>query len=1182
MKFFVNVLLTFVSIICFIKLGSAQFYFLEDAHDQIKVQFFKQKIETEPNTTFFNILKITNPSNQTVTFQTNFSYPASWTFMGEKNQQITLSPKDSILLPFRAAASIDAKGEIGYAIVASLTDLKGNTFKNEYSFVNIPKKSNVKFTPMSRLVYFDQVTKIADVKLLFMNNGNTDEVFYLDLLFDNTITTLGEQDGQYKVELALAPYRDTLISLPINLKPDYDDVEKKFHRINVKTNTADTSFSASVWIKELDKLFYNPIPENYKLLSLEVSAQNLFAQSKPSYSIAAHGNLLLKKHGDISYSINSYGGEFYDNPWQYGRYLLQYKYRKLNLTLGDVNADLSQDMYGRGGIAEINILSKNIVKTMFTSSMFTDKKNMGIVYQRILPFGYIETGGSYVMDKTKQVNSLGALLNGSINIKNIGSFVPTLGITLADWYINEPKQQAGFAAGLQYNAKFNNTNINLSSRYADRLFFGRNEGRFTLRGNITYYLPTKSNYLLLYYNHTKNNPAVYNNDELLYGTTNIYEESRLTYNTPLTKTIFWGIGPMSEMRFGNNFYNYDPTVHLSTRNAMVYSSLRVRVPNSQNMFSMTLKTGMNFITNYSTDAIEILNNEKNWFSLIANLNYRSRLWGFFASYYHGPSTISQQLTYLTRGYNSKNIRILPYLDIYIIPQFLKLSIKPNFLYDIPAKTTRVNMGTDLVGTPGKSWVITLTNALSYSSNVDKISEEKFTYTNSYFELRIKKDFNLNQPRYQYHDLNIYFFKDLNGNQIKDADEPGIKDILFSISMDEDKLIGSDNSTAGFFMPMDLLSDLNGYVSYENLPNGFYIIKYDPIGKMQGSFSSETNTQNIYIGKDQTLYIPFFENNKIFGKIMLNRSKLSNLGSIDPSNIKVTAEDSYGKKYSSLTDVNGNFNIYVPNVDKYKVRVNNIFFENFELEQNDYEVQLNGYRQFEVNFIFNEKKRKINFTASYDYGSRLDGPGVEIVRRTNLSGTIKDATTLQPIVASIRIVDAQGNEVTSSNSSVKTGIFTTSFVAGDDYSIEVMADDYWFYAEKLFSQQIVTFKNLKKEILVKSITVGSLIPMNTLNFASGSAEIPATSFPELERLMKVLRKNPAVKIAIHGHADDQEIRETQEDLALERAKIIAKYLIANGYNRVKYVGHANTKPIAENDTEDGRRANRRVEIIVTGK
>ncbi|MGE4290553.1 MAG: OmpA family protein [Salinivirgaceae bacterium] len=833
-------------------------------------------------------------------------------------------------------------------------------------------------------------------------------------------------------------------------------------------------------------------------------------------------------------------------------------------------------------MTEIKVGKKNVIKTIFTTSMFSDKNNMGFQYQRLVPFGFIELGSSYVNNNERKVNSYGFNLLTSIRTKKLGMFMPSFSTTVANWYESEPKKQIGFAGELKYNYKFQRAHINFSARYADRKFFGRNDGRLEIRSNVNYPLKNTSRYLLLHYNLTKSNPALYNGDELLFGTTNTFEESRLTINQPITKNLFLNLGLMSEMRYGNNFYNYYPSDHLQTRNALLYNALRYRVPNTQNIFTFTLKAGWNTIMNYSNESINVFKSNNHWFTLIANTNYRSRIWGFFASYYHGPSTIAQQLNYVTRNYNSKTVRLLPYLELFLIPKHLKLSIKPNYLYDIPAKTSRINIGTDLIGIPGKSWVLTFSNALSYSANIDKITEEKFSYTNSYFEFRIKKDLNINQPRYQYHNLSIYFFKDLNGNQIKDADEPGIKDILFSISLDEERLLEQKNSNSGFFMPIDLLSDNNGFVQYENIPNGFYILKYNPIGKMVGSFSSETNVQYKYIGKDETLYIPYFENNKIFGKVILNRSKLSNLGTIDPSNIKITAEDSHGKKHTTLTDINGNFTIYVPNVDRYKVRVNNIFFENFELEQNDYEVQLNGYRQFEVNFIFNEKKRKINFTASYDYGSRLDGPGVEIVRRTNLAGTIKDATTLQPIAATIRIIDGQGNEITSANSNAKTGVFTTSFIAGDDYNVEVMADDYWFYAEKLYSNQIVTFKNLKKDILIKAITVGSIIPMNTLNFASGSAEIPATSFPELERLLKVLRKNPSVKIDVHGHADDLEIRETQEDLALERAKIIAKYLIANGYNRVKYSGHANTKPIADNDTETGRAQNRRVEIVVTGK
>ncbi|MDA3894188.1 MAG: OmpA family protein, partial [Salinivirgaceae bacterium] len=437
------------------------------------------------------------------------------------------------------------------------------------------------------------------------------------------------------------------------------------------------------------------------------------------------------------------------------------------------------------------------------------------------------------------------------------------------------------------------------------------------------------------------------------------------------------------------------------------------------------------------------------------------------------------------------------------------------------------------------------------------------------------------PQFQYYDLKAIFFKDLNGNSIKDGNEPGIKDVLFSIKSNEIKSIESSIDNSGYFMGTDLLSDNTGEIQYNNIPNGFYTIKYIPAGKSTGAFTSESSSEDIFIDKNKTIFIPFVENNKIFGSIIINRSKLSNLGDLSFANIKVTAEDSYGRKHSSLTDSKGNFVIYVPSVDKYKVRINNIFYENFELEQNDYQVQLNGYRQFEVNFIFNEKKRKINFTSTYEYGSKLDGPGVEIIRRTNLSGTIKDATTLKPVIATIQVIDEDGNEITQGNSSNKTGLFSLSFVAGDNYIVEVNADGYWFHAEKLYSQQLVTFKNLKKEILLRNVTVGQLIPMKTLYFESGSYEIPATSFPELERLMTVLKRNPSIKIAVHGHADDQEIQ-GGTDLALERAKLISKYLIANGYNRVKYSGHANTKPIANNDTEDGRKKNRRVEIVVTGK
>jgi flagellar motor protein MotB len=1168
--------LSLIVFLCFSPfIATGQFYFLEDANDQIELEFYRKKIETQVNKSFFNAVKIKNPSNQTVSFLTNFSYPNNWSFIGEKNQQLSLAPNDSIIIPFRVATSIDAKGEIGYAIVVTLSDLNGKPFKNEYSFVNIPKIKNFSVRPVNRIEYFDQNSNTASINLQLNNNGNTDEYFYLTFELDESIQMQGSQENLYRTELMLRPYTDTLLSYPVYLNKKQNIQNKKFHKINLQTVLTDTTFYRTLWIKELESSYSNLIPENYKMLTIEFNASNIFSTNPAIYEGLVYGNILFK-NSNLKYSLNYHGSGINTEEIEKIRFLLEYSNSFLQIKVGDISPNLEQNLYGKGGDIKISLKNNEVY---LGATYLNASKRFGVGGRYDIRFKKTKLGAGYSYADDQNYGLISNL--GFISLENNSKNIGNINLSLAGsqtLYMNEMRK--GYGAFLNYNLNIKKTKFTLNAKYGSPEYAGRYKGKAQINSLIFQPINSKSS-LNFNYNFNYTGSQFYNSNQEndLY---NLTEQFQLNYNYIINKYATLTSGPYSDHFKQTQIYQGSVPFNYETRNILWNLSAKLRGKNPNNSFNLGIRTGYNFSTDYSQQIFDTLKINKNWFNMILSANFRSKFWGVYSSFYNGPINISQQYNYFAFNYYTKSLRIFPYVNLTIIPKYLNLYSKLNFTHDITAKTNRVNFINEILSYPYHNIKLSFLSTINYQGSKDMLTDEKFSYLSTYYEMRIVKDFDFNQKRYQYHDLNVHFFKDLNGNFIKDKDEPGIQNVLFSIHIDE-KIISSELDEArNYFMANELLSDINGTVSYKNIPNGFYIIEFQPMGTQQGAYSSLNSYQEMYIGKDETLYIPFFEKNKIFGKVVLNRSKLSNLGVIDVSNIKVTAEDSYGKKYSSLTDKDGNFTIYVPNVDRYKVRVNNIFFENFELEQNDYEVQLNGYRQFEVNFIFNEKKRKINFTASYDYGSRLDGPGVEIVRRTNLAGTIKDATTLQPIAATIRIIDGQGNEITSANSNAKTGVFTTSFIAGDDYNVEVMADDYWFYAEKLYSNQIVTFKNLKKDILIKAITVGSIIPMNTLNFNSGSAEIPATSFPELERLLKVLRKNPSVKIDVHGHADDLEIRETQEDLALERAKIIAKYLIANGYNRVKYTGHANTKPIADNDTETGRAQNRRVEIVVTGK
>ncbi len=1158
----------------------SQFYFFENAQDKLEVDFLKKKIEAASKTTFFNALTVKNPTSQRVTFYTNFSYPVDWSFMGDKHQQYTVEPHDSILIPFRAAAALTAQGEIGYSIVASLTDQKGTPFKTVYSFVNVPKVKNVLFRPEERTIYMDQQKKNAEVQLRFANNGNTDEIFYLNYDLGDDIYTSGGLNGVQREEFTLKSYNDTVVSLPIfSQTSSYADIQK-FNRIKVEVSTKDTTMHTTLWARELLNRYYNEVPSSYTMLSVELIGRDLIGDAQPSFGANVMANLLLKRGGEFHLRAQMSKVDF-DNmnkTWKQGRFELTYNNRQTGtyLTLGDIQQIMAVSLYGRGVMIRQSI-GNFTLKALEQISMYSNKNNYAVSLAHKSRLCELEVGGAFSddIDNGKQIK--GAFIHGGTSHKKLGRLSLTLSATTTDWNNSTRlSKQSGFGIDARYSNNIKNTFINGILYYGQPEFAGRYGGRLEVNSQIRQNL-SDYNYLLLLYNRTDNKQVRYVRDSIAPRVEVDFDELRMTYNVNVSKSVVYGIGALTESRYGYNFNSKYRETDFKTRNAMALATVRARGHN-KDVVSVMVKTGINFATKYS-HVFDSARVNKSWFSLQASANYRSNIWGVYLNYYHGPNSLQQQFSNFTRNGYQRVVRANPYLDFYLLPRFVRFVNRSTVSYDISEKTTRINLGSDLIIYPGKTWEFTLTHTWNFSSTYDVVTEDRYKYQGSYVEARLRKDINANQPRYKYADLDITFFKDLNGNSVKDPEEPGIKDVLFSIYLDETHDVSED--AAGSFMPVELMSDIDGRVVYNNVPEGFYTIEYTPMGNIEGAFTSDVSKQNIYIEKNMKLEIPFRENNKLFGKVILNRSKLSNLGVINIGNVKVSAEDTKGHIYSTLTDNAGNYTIYVPTVDKYNVKVNNIFYENFELEQNNFEVQLNGYRQFELNFVFNEKRRKVNFTQSQEYGIGDSDNAIEIIRRANLSGVVKDATTLAPIAAKVNILNGDGRTIAQDVANNKTGMYNMSFLAGDNYSIEVSAPGYWFYAEKLLEKQEFTFSSSEKDIMLKQITEGSLIPMENLTFEPGSTEIRPVAFPELERLLRVLKQNPSVRIAVYGHADDTEVGGTK-DIAQERARMIASYLIANGYNRVKYMGYSNTRPVASNETEDGRAQNRRCEIVVVEK
>ena len=110
-----------------------------------------------------------------------------------------------------------------------------------------------------------------------------------------------------------------------------------------------------------------------------------------------------------------------------------------------------------------------------------------------------------------------------------------------------------------------------------------------------------------------------------------------------------------------------------------------------------------------------------------------------------------------------------------------------------------------------------------------------------------------------------------------------------------------------------------------------------------------------------------------------------------------------------------------------------------------------------------------------------------------------------------------------------------------------------------------------------------IPANLL-FPSGSRALLADATPMLTRLAELLLALPN-EIIVQGHTDDQPIRNglfpSNWELSVARAAAVVRVLEDAGIapERLSAVGYASTRPIASNDTEEGRTENRRVILVI---
>jgi outer membrane protein OmpA-like peptidoglycan-associated protein/tetratricopeptide (TPR) repeat protein len=200
----------------------------------------------------------------------------------------------------------------------------------------------------------------------------------------------------------------------------------------------------------------------------------------------------------------------------------------------------------------------------------------------------------------------------------------------------------------------------------------------------------------------------------------------------------------------------------------------------------------------------------------------------------------------------------------------------------------------------------------------------------------------------------------------------------------------------------------------------------------------------------------------------------------------------------------------------------------------------------------------------------------------VSGMVYDAITRNPLEAQFSLVDlSSGVEIIQSQSG-SDGNYLVVLPSGKEYAFKCSKTGYLFHSENFsLSTSDENKQAVSMNIALQPMQTGKSTILRNVFFATNEFTLSPVSELELMELVRFMNENPAIRIEIGGHTDNQGDKEYNQILSENRARSVQDFLISNGIaaRRVNHKGYGINKPIRENETEEGRAFNRRTEFTI---
>lgn len=201
-----------------------------------------------------------------------------------------------------------------------------------------------------------------------------------------------------------------------------------------------------------------------------------------------------------------------------------------------------------------------------------------------------------------------------------------------------------------------------------------------------------------------------------------------------------------------------------------------------------------------------------------------------------------------------------------------------------------------------------------------------------------------------------------------------------------------------------------------------------------------------------------------------------------------------------------------------------------------------------------------------------------IEKVKVQVKLQDEQYGKPVPGNILI--KRGDKVVFNGVADASGL-SSFYLDPGNYEIGVTAKGYIPAQESL--NLLASEKGTSKTIELKQpkIEKGLVFKAKAVNFETGSDKLKTSSYDILNNMASMLKEYPQMVIEISGHTDNVGDDNLNLSLSQKRADAVKAYLLAKGAsgNQISTKGYGETKPIADNATEEGRLKNRRVEFSV---